>query len=304
MSLAEDLKALGHPHRPLTSARLVKLSNLSPAELEEAKDAWAEIDPFRRLQIVCHLVELAEENVELDFTAILKHCLTDPDPEVRAEALGGLWECEERALIEKFVEMMRRDPAEQVRAAAAVALGRFVLLDEFGKLRLADAIQPEEALFAVIADATEAIEVRRRAVEAVGALSGERTRVVIQEAYDSDHREMRLSAIYAMGQSCDPRWLPLVSSQLHSHDPAFRYNAARALGNLGNEANVPALLDLLADEDVQIKTATIFALGQIGGPVAKKKLEECLESDDLAIREAAGETLEELLFREDPLRQP
>ena len=135
--LEETIAELGNSDQPLLSSRLAELSNLSSEELEFFKQTWATIELNRRRQIVHRLVELAEENFELDFDNIFKHCLGDPDAEVRVEVIEGLWENEEPSLLNPLINLLEQDSSEEVQAAAATALGKFVMLAEHDKLRSA-----------------------------------------------------------------------------------------------------------------------------------------------------------------------
>ena len=56
------------------------------------------------------------------------------DPEVREKAIEGLWEDEDRLLISTLCDLTKDDPSPKVRAAAAMALGKFAILAQDGKL--------------------------------------------------------------------------------------------------------------------------------------------------------------------------
>src|SRR4029077_11478132 len=108
------------------------------------------------------------------------------------------------------VEMMQSDEDSGVRAAAALSLGRYVVLGEFGNLRPSDVTLVEDSLTEVINDLAEAEEVRARALESIGARSEPWVRDLIADAYATDSHRMQISAIHAMGRSCDAEWLPEV----------------------------------------------------------------------------------------------
>jgi len=73
------------------STDLAELSELDRDEMETFKQAWSPLGPERRRHIISRLVELAEDNVELNFNEIFKLGLSDPDEEVRIKAIAGLW---------------------------------------------------------------------------------------------------------------------------------------------------------------------------------------------------------------------
>jgi HEAT repeat protein len=286
---------------PLVVARLVNLSGLTPEEIPAFEDAWRNVDAHRRRQVVRELVELAEDNVELNFDAVFRAGLSDSDAEVRRFGILGLWEYEGRDLIPMLVDLLLRDADETVRAEAALALGRYALKAEFDEIRASDAGIVDDALREAIADSEQATEVRARAVEAVGARSQPWVPPIIEDAYRSGHHRLRVGALHAMGRNCDSRWLSTLVEELRSDDAEMRYEAATACGSLGDEEAVPHLLPLLKDDDAEVQEAAVQALGQIGGQEAKRVLEDCLASPQGHVRDAALDALAELDFGEDPL---
>ena len=90
------------------------------------------LDARRRL--LEQMAEAAEDNFELDFAAIGRAALDDEDSEVRRLGIEALWESKDAQLGERFLGMLTGDPAEEVRAQAASALGLFVMLHDFDEL--------------------------------------------------------------------------------------------------------------------------------------------------------------------------
>jgi HEAT repeat protein len=297
----ETLAELSDSQKPLLNSRLVRLSNLGSKELEALKQAWPAIDTRRQRQIVQRLVALAEDNLELNFDGIFKHCLKDPDAEVRRQAIEGLWENEESSLVNPLIHLLEQDSSEKVQAAAATALGKFALLAEHGKLRTDHARRIGEALLAVTSATDRPIEVRRRALEAVAPLSWPEVKSAIMAAYKSQHSRLKVSSIYAMGRNCDPGWLPILLVELDNIDAEVRYEAAGACSELGDEAAVPALISLVDDPDIDVRMAAIQALGKVGGAKAKECLQRYSNDISEAIQETARQALEELMAIEDPL---
>ena len=84
--------------------------------------------------MLIELVAMAEESFELDFDAVFRWGLGDDEPAIRAICVEGLWENEDLSLMDRVLDLLQIDPADEVRAAAASSLGRFVLLSELGKL--------------------------------------------------------------------------------------------------------------------------------------------------------------------------
>ncbi|MGD0205777.1 MAG: HEAT repeat domain-containing protein [Dehalococcoidia bacterium] len=295
----EYLAELKNEGQPLRVGRLVHLSHLADEQEKAFLDAWPQVQSERRRQVAQQLVELAEDNVDLNFDAIFLACLSDADPEVRAAAIRGLWEYEHRDLIKPLIGLLQSDDNAAVRAEAALALGRFVLQWEFGSLPDRYFRQVEQALRRAIGNGGEELEVRGRALEAIGACSLPWVRRAIYSAYKSDTHRLRVSGIHAMGHNCDPSWLPILFQELKSDDPETRYEAVLACGSLAEEAAVVHLIPLLEDEDAEVKEATIAALGEIGGRQARSALMRYLDHPSRSMREAVEEALSLVDFAED-----
>lgn len=301
MRFEELLRGLRNPAARVRATDLARLSQMTPEQREAFAAVWPTLDRARRRQVVRRLVELAEDNVELNFDMVFSLALEDEDAQVRVEAVRGLWEYEGRDLIGPLLRLLREDADARVRAEAALALGRFVLMYEYGNLRDRYFQEVEAALRRVLEDVTEVDEVRARALEAIGAHDAPWVRQAIREAYESGVHRLKVGAIHAMGRSCEGRWLPLLLRELASEEPELRYEAAIACGALEDERAVPHLAPLLDDPDREVKEAAIAALGEIGGPRAKALLLGLSRDPSPSVREAALAALSQIDFGEDPL---
>jgi len=301
VSLEDYLGELVDSSTPLTVARLVNLSHLVPDEASAFEEAWRNTDVRRRRLVMRQLIELAEDNVELNFDAVFRVSLSDIDAEVRRFGIRGLWEYEGRDLIPTLVALLLEDTDETVRAEAALALGRYALKAELDEIRASDAGIVDDALRRTIADPEQPTEVRARAVEAVGARRQPWVPQIIEDAYHSDQHRLRVGALHAMGRNSDARWLSTLVRELESDDAEMRYEAAIACGSLGDEAAVSHLLPLFKDDDTEVQEAAIQALGQIGGQEAKRALENCLASPEGRVRDAALAAQAEVDFGDDAL---
>ena len=301
MPIEDYLGELKNPSRPLLASRLSELSSVLPDETLTLAEAWPQIEVARRRQILRRLLDLAEDNVEMDFDRVFMVALKDDDAEARALAVQGLWEHEGRDVITPLVDILRNDSSATVRAEAAIALGSFVLRAEFQQLSTMDSRRIEEALRAAIDDSAESPEVRGRALESIGALSVSWVRGSIENAYRGNNWRLRVSAVHAMGHNCDPNWLPFLRAELASDAPEMRFEAATACASCCGESAVPFLKPLLEDEDADVQEAAIAALGEIGGDAAKHALEEIDHHPEVRVREAVAAALEEIEFNEDPL---
>jgi HEAT repeat protein len=262
---------------------------------------WEDLPVERRHELLSRMSDIADDDPELDFNAMFRLGLHDPDSDIRIQAVEGLWECQDRWLIDELIELMQDDPEDEVRSTAASNLGKFALLGELEEILPRDSERVRTALLAQIKRDGETLEVRRRAVEAISPYSDDEINDLIREAYYHADLKMRASALYAMGVHCDPAWLPVLLKELKSPEAELRYEAARACGEMEDERAVSALAEIVRDEDLQVRTTAIEALGRIGGNAARRLLRRLVTDQDETIREAAREALEELESFENPL---
>jgi len=286
---------------PLRNTILVGLSSMTSQEFEFLKDAFLTIEPPRRHKTLSRLVELANDNIELNFDRIFKYCLQDDDSSIRRLAIDGLWENEELSLIKQFIELLLNDESEDVQTEAANALGKYVLLAVLDKIPAEYITAISSVLLDVIHDITRPIDVRRRSLEAISSLSIPEVTAVIEDCYHSNDERLIVSSLFAMGHNCDPSWFPLLFLELKNPDAESRYEAARACGEIGEEEAVPYLVQMMNDADIDVTLVSIQALGKIATLEAKLCLQKQLTSTDAVIREAADQSMKELLTNEELL---
>ena len=301
MSLEPFIENLADPAYQVPSGDFIELSDLSPAELGVFARTWFTIPVDRQLWIVSTLVELAEDNAELDFFAIFKMCLKDGKEAVVEKAMEGLWEQEDRSVIPFLTDILLSNKSPSVRAAAAVALGKFPSLVQQGKLLPKDRDSVHDSLMAVLEDSDQPPEVRRRSLESIAPFNTSDIQSYVSWAYNSGDLKLKSSSIFAMGRTGEPSWLPVLIKEIQNPEPTIRYETAHACGELGEEDAVPHLINLLQDDDYLVQLAGINALGQIGGPLAKKVLLHCVQEGDASLEEAARAELQNIEFSEDPM---
>jgi len=278
------------------------LSRMDKAALETFKKVWPGIPVERRRIIMQELLEITEVNFAVDFDPVFLLGMGDEDAEVRMTAIKGLWENESLTLIRPLIHLLKTDEATIAREAAATALGKFIYLKELEEIDWDEGTLAEEALLETIYHATEEIDVRRRAVEALGFSSDARVTKIIESAYYDDNDKMRISAIFAMGRNADARWIPQVIEELDNREIELRFEAVRACGELEAKDAVTKLISLIEeDPDLEVQEMAIWSLGRIGGDLAREALEACLESDDETLAMAAQDSLDELNLFDDAL---
>jgi len=270
--LTNLLERLSSGARP-RSAELALLSDLGGEEKTAVMNAWPRIPLESRTTILVRASELAEDNADMDFTALACIGLADEFPEVRAKAADALWETIDRAVAPLLRDRLDDEDSE-VRTAAASSLRQFVALREQGRFDATEGDAVVEALRARAEDPVEAVEVRAAALETLGVRTLPWVADLIADAYDAEERELQLAAIHAMGQSADERWLDYLHEQFYAEDPQFRFEAVMSAASVGSEESVPALAELLHDQDGEVVVAAIEALGEIGGDAAVEALRE------------------------------
>lgn len=281
---------------------LATLSDLRPRQLEGFLAAWLAAPVKRRRSIAATLIEVAEENFDLFFEEVFKVLLDDPDPEVRRAAIEGLCGTDDMRVAERMLGILAGDTDERVRAQAAITLGHFTFLAELEEISARDAARIRAGLLPAATGGDESLEVRRRAIEALGFLANDaQIHEIIAAAYAAPEVKMRGSALFAMGRNSDRRWRPIVLAALDSEETELRFEAARAAGELDDRRAVPALLRLVEDEDFEVRLEAIAALGKIGGDRAEAALRRLASHRDERIAEAAAEALSEAeLFADLP----
>ncbi|MDP9310625.1 MAG: HEAT repeat domain-containing protein [Chloroflexota bacterium] len=294
--LAKTLAHLGDASRKLEHKELRQLNDIGADAQAEFWAAWQKIDPARRREIATALASLAEDNVEFDFRDVFSAILQDSEAEVRTAAVDGLWEDERLTTLRRLLPMLADDPDDDVRAAVALALGRFAYRSSLDELPARVGKDVRQALLESASNLDLADEVRRRSLEGLGYYVGDDVTKLIGQAYTSGRQPLKASALVAMGHNLDARWLPVFEAELQSNEPALRYEAARATGELGAAAAslLPRLLPLAEGDDSEVAAAAIWALGQIGGEAARRVLKRLAQSDDETVQQAADEALAEL----------
>lgn len=311
--LEDDMTDVGADHRPTWPLETLlqqlevapdtvplneyfALSNLTRAGADVVRRLWPRLAVESRRRVLDVLLDGADVYLDVDVNSFLATILDDPEAELRQLALETLAESEPAPeILGPIIQRLQRDEDDAVRAAAAAALGYYVLAGELDELDAALAMRAEEVLMTVLTDPAEPIAVQRRALESI-AYSGELgVRQFIEDAYYSPYEEMRLGALVAMGRSADIRWRRLARAELSNPSPAMRAEAAVACGELEVRSALSDLLALLEDDEQMVRLAAIFALGRLGGKPAHRALSS-IAASDTEEAEAAELALEEMLF--------
>jgi hypothetical protein len=260
------------------------LSNRTRDEFEQVKPVWDVLDADFRHKLVQQMADLSEINYDLDYHTVGEYALNDPNPDVRVAAIELLWDDESIPMMNRLIDIAQWDEAVSVRAAAASALGNFILQGELGEIDEKETLRAQDAVVSLLTDEDEDIDVRRRALEAIANCGHDIVDGAIEDAYANGDERMKASAIFAMGRTCDARWEDIILREVDSSNPAFRYEAARASGELELREAVPVLGRLAYENDREIQEVAVWSLGEIGGSQALKILtalaDEAEDADD------------------------
>lgn len=248
------------------------LSDLDGERLDLFASVWQILPAARRQALIQKLGELADTNVELSYYPINLIGLMDDDSDVRRMSIRNLWEYDDPDLVPKLIQVLSADSSPQVRAAAAKALGNYMLLGAVRDLSPQVVEQIELCLVAGLED-DDIPEIRQNCIESLGYSSSESINSIIENAYLSTDEDLKLSAIVAMGRTVNSDWVPILIEELNSHSPTIRAEAARSAGELEEREAIDPLIDLLDDVDVVVRGNAVWALGQIGGDRAEAALE-------------------------------
>ncbi len=302
MSFESTLAELPDPAKRIASEELTSLSHLETDERRQLTEIWPEIEVTRRLSMLSAMTDMAQDNVELNFDAVFKLALDDEDPEVRIAGLLGLFEYEGSDLIRVLIRLLRDDEEYTVRREAAIALGRYAMAAELGHLSESDAEDIRSVLIESTEDDMDDELVRARAMEAVGAFSGEEIDNLIESIYRDDSIYMKVGAVDAMGRSANEQWLPMLLEEVENPAPEMRHAAAYALGQVGSEQAIQPLKRMaIMDPDREVQLAAVRALGEIGGQVSIVALKSILYEGDDDLRDVVQEAIVEAQFYDEPL---
>ena len=278
---------------------LYRFSDLEAEEIRDLERIWPRIPVWRRKALMEDLEQLFGDDYLLSFESVCRLGLRDPQPEVRFLSVRSLFDYDVADLIPEFLRLMTEDEHADVRAAAASALGKYVYEGEIEELDPQLLRRIEDALLDVL-QGSDSMQVRRRALEALGFSSRKEIPALIEEAFDTSHADWVVSALFAMGRSYDKRWREPVLEMLDHDSPDIRLEAARAAGEIELSEAREALIEMLEDDDINVRMAASWSLSQIGGSGVQQALTRQMEeSDDPEEIDHLENAIDNLLFTEE-----
>jgi HEAT repeat protein len=255
--------------------------------------------------------QLADVQLTEGIPEALSRALSDPDAEVRSEAVEALSDCCPEAAIARLIDVAEHDPEGEVRCAALAGLGELLYAcgasaydpesDEDALLQCED-LPPQDVkrafsfLLDVHNDEKRTAPERHTALEAVSCFANPQVEDAIAALYQSADKESRISALVAMGRNGASRWTEAMRRNLYHEDPEVQLWAVLAAGELGYEELGEDLLHLTYAEDRELMMAALWSLGQTAWSGAFDRLDECTLHEDPEIAEVADDALDEWLF--------
>jgi HEAT repeat protein len=281
---------------PLNPRYLYRFSDLVEAEINLLKQAWSDIVEWRRQALLEDLEALFATDTLLSFEAICRIALEDSNPQIRFLAMRSLQEYEVVDLIPTFIQIMMEDKDEEIRAMAAINLGKYVYLGEVDTISKDKQRHIEDKLLQV-AHSSDSSLVRRKAVEALGYSSNQQVPKLIKAAYQSGKPEWIASALFAMGRTIDPRWQSEIETMLDSAVSEIRFEAIRAAGELEISSARFKLINCLDASESEIRMAAVWSLARIGGEGIQAIFEILLQQAEVEEEiQIIEDALEHLIF--------
>lgn len=268
-----------------------------------------------KLQILKKIEDIGNRDFDgVDVTKLLKGYLRAADPEIILSALQAASNYASDESLFREVHKMAQDwPEEEIRAMANSCLGA-VIQDglEFEEdlptgyptgyaqvTREFYALIREFLLFKVDAP-MESMEVRRRALEALGYLGfqPEIRSIILRFYHQAPNPYVKVSALYAMGLVRDPVFERLILEELYSVSEPVLLEAVHSAACLELHASEERLMDLSRSTSADIRYEAIVALGSVA-PVSR--LPEIIRT--LESQEQSQEVREAILLAKNGLKQ-
>lgn len=194
----------------------------------------------------------------------------DQDGSNRESAALALGILDGRPAVRDLVAALE-DPAQNVRAAAAIALGK-VGSAEDGK--------------ALIARLEDVPAVRNRALYALGVLRVKEAGPALRQMYETNRRqELGLKALACLSRIGDPGQAELFRQLAYDPDVEKRRLAVEGLGRIADASMLPAFKkDFQRERNDELRLAYAFAISLLGDRAFIDTLVLCLPSRTLASR--------------------
>ncbi len=248
---------------------------------------------FHKDKILPTLQQLAQSNDKHDRLAVidalnaiktpdalkllLKIARSDPDEQVRCEALIVLSNCGVKEAIPLLVDLIEKgEPL--IAATAAVGLTRY---GEDGRKLLRQMLKSEREI------------TRRAAARALATLNDRAALDFLREQVNTANIPQRIATLQLMARAGDEKALRELIGFLSQEEPLIRLRARLSLYAVGSPA-IPLLIQALDSPDSRLRAEAALVLGALRADIAREKLASLLKDEDPRVREAARQALNRL----------
>ena len=259
-----------------------------------------------KLQILKRIEDIGNRDFDgIDVTRLLKEYLHSADPEIMLSALQAASNyVADESLFQEIFRMAHDYTDEEIRAMANSCLGA-VIQDG---LEFEETLPPgfiasgcasvtrefyhtvREYLLAKVDAPMESMEVRRRALEALGYLGflPEIRKIVMRFYHQAPNPYVKVSALYAMGLIKDAVFERLILEELYSEAEPVLLEAIHSAAGLHLHASLDRLQELSKSTSQDLRYEAIVALGTIAPITRLPDIIRNLEAQELneEVREA------------------
>ena len=280
-SIGDVINNLQDENSPINTGFLHTFSDISFDDLSQIKGIWAGLSTDRKVHLLQHLLVLMESDTLISCDDFSKFAIEDQDPQVKCQAIALLWESNDIKLVPAYIEMLVANPDASVNAAAADALGKFVLLGELDEIPRETADAVRDALLTKYKVTTHD-RTKQKVVESLGYIADDEITSLIKKASKDESKSWQLSALVAIAHSANEVWDKFVVEKLSEKDQDVLIEAIKAAGELeiasAKEPIIQILQESASDEEEHLQA--ILALSKIGGRDVRQILEELLETSE------------------------
>lgn len=280
-SINDVIENLKNEKVPLKTEFLRTFSDITADDLDLIKSVWAHLSTDRKINLLQHLLALMESDTLISCDEFSIYALEDEDPQVKSHAISLLWENSDLKLIPTFLDLLTNNTNPVVNAAAAIALGKFILLGELEEIPSETAMAVRNALL-VKYESTANDFTKQKALESLGYIVGEKVNAMIKNAIKNPTKSWQLSALVAIARSANEDWDKDVVKKLNDTDQDILIEAIKAAGELeitsAKERIIEILDEFSSDEEAHLQA--ILALSKIGGRDVRQIFTELLETSE------------------------
>ena len=247
-----------------------------------------------------------EDRFFIDYSDILFEMVSDPDDEIRQKTIECLWDYPYPRFLDILIDKAEHDSSTSVSTAAIIMLGRYIFegsMDEFtlefeegipaDEITEKDFLKARDFLMQLHKNMKLPLDARRYALEALSFLDDPDVQELIEAAYNSRVKLMKISSIISMGKNGSVRWSDAIIKELKNPDRDIQLASVRAAGECYLEKAGKELLNLTYSKDKDIFYEAVWSLGQTGWESARERLEKLCSDPVKEIRELAEKAFEE-----------